>query len=516
MSEHDRTLLEPLPPESLASYDAVFGELPVMVALIRDGRFAYLNRAGQRGMGATSTDQWLGRLLESFSPDEDVPLIRSRLSTVQDSHAFAPLRRGRLRRVDGTLFDVEAMMVPVMVGDVDVAQCVAREVTPLQRALAQADEQFATAFRASPDGIVIVRARDLTILNANPAWCALTGCDLATIEGRSLRDLGVALKRDEQEELLARIERDGRVRDVALQYRKEGGGEWRWALVSAESLVVDGERSVLAITRDVTEDRMLQARLRQSQKMDAVGQLAGGIAHDFNNLLTVIRANAELAIGDLPSAEPVQDDLSSIIEAVDRAAALTRQLLAFSRTQALDIRPVDLNDALRTAGHMMARMLGPGIAFEWRLGEVPLVLADRGQVEQILMNLLVNARDAMPDGGLIELETAAESVTSETFSERVTGISVEPGDYVRWTVIDHGHGMSPETRARAFEPFFTTKEQGRGTGLGLATVYGIVKQSQGYIWIESETGRGTTVHVYLRAARTFSGSPPNYAAATGK
>ena len=500
MPEHDRTPLEPLPPDSLASYDAVFGELPVMVALIRDGRFAYLNRAGQRGMGATSSDQWLGHYLESFSPDEDVPLIRSRLSTVQEAHAIAPLRHGRLRRLDGTLFDVEAMMVPVVIGDVGVAQCIAREVTPRQRALAQADEQFATAFRASPDGIVIVRARDLTILEANPAWCALTGCDLATIEGRTLGDLGVALKPDEQQELLTRIERDGRVRDVALQYRREGGGEWRWALVSVESLVVDGERSVLAIARDVTEDRMLQARLRQSQKMDAVGQLAGGIAHDFNNLLTVIRANTELVIGDLPSAEPVQDDLNSIIEAVDRAAALTRQLLAFSRTQSLDTRPVDLNDTLRTAGHMMVRILGPGIAFEWRLGNVPFVLADRGQVEQILMNLLVNARDAMPDGGLIELETAAESVTAETFSEQVTGISVEPGDYVRWTVIDHGHGMSPETRAHVFEPFFTTKEQGRGTGLGLATVYGIVKQSQGYIWIDSTAGSGTSVHVYLPVA----------------
>jgi len=500
MPEHDLVPLEPLPPESLASYDAVFGELPVMVALIRDGRFAYLNRAGQRGMGATSSDQWLGHQLESFSPDEDIPLVRSRLSTVQDAHAIAPLRQGRLRRLDGTLFDVEAMMVPVVIGDVGVAQCIAREVTPRQRALAQADEQFATAFRASPDGIVIVRARDLTILEANPAWCTLTGTDLATIEGRTLRDLGVALKPEEQQELLARIERDGRVRDVALQYRKEGSGEWRWALISVESLVVDGERSVLAIARDVTEDRMLQARLRQSQKMDAVGQLAGGIAHDFNNLLTVIRANTELVIGDLPSAEPVQDDLNSIIEAVDRAAALTRQLLAFSRTQALDIRPVDLNETLRTAGHMMARMLGPGITFEWRLGDVSFVLADRGQVEQILMNLLVNARDAMHDGGLIELETAAVTVTSETFSEQVTGISVEPGEYVRWTVTDHGHGMSPETRARAFEPFFTTKEQGRGTGLGLATVYGIVKQSQGYIWIDSTPAVGTAVHVYLPVA----------------
>ena len=499
MSEDDPTPVEALPAEHLASYDAVFGELPVMVALSRNGRFVYLNRAGQRGLGTTSREQWLGRDLAQFSSDDEAPLVRTRLSDVSNAHEMAPLRHAHLRRLDGSMLDVEVMTMPVTIGGVEVAQTIARDVSPRTRehAIAEAHEEFATAFRASPDGIVIVRARDLTVLNANPAWCALTGCDLTTIEGRGIRDLGVALKPDEQRELLARIEREGRARDVALQYRIEGSAEWRWALVSVETLEVDGERSVLAIARDVTEDRLLQARLRQSQKMDAVGQLAGGIAHDFNNLLTVIRANTELVIGDLPPAEPVQDDLSSIIAACDRAAQLTRQLLAFSRTQALDIRPVDLNDALRTAGQMISRMLGPGIAFTWRLGEVSHVLADRGQVEQILMNLLVNARDAMPDGGTVEIETAEETITADTFADHVTGITVAPGRYVRWTVIDHGHGMSPETRGRVFEPFFTTKQPGSGTGLGLATVYGIVKQSQGYIWIDSTEGVGTAVHVYL-------------------
>jgi two-component system cell cycle sensor histidine kinase/response regulator CckA len=503
MADDDRLRMEELPPESLASYDAVFGDLPVMVALLRHGRFLYLNRAGQQGLGVTSREQWLGRDVETFSSQEERPLVRSRLASVSESHAMAPLRHGRFRKLDGTLFDVEVMTLPVTIGGVEVAQTVATDVSPLyraERALTQSEQKFATAFRASPDGIVIVRMRDLTIVNANPAWCRLTGCDLATIHGRSLRDLGVALRPDEEHELRARIERDGRVRDMAVQYRSKGSIEWRYALVSAETLEAEGERCVLAITRDVTEDRLLEARLRQSQKMDAVGQLAGGIAHDFNNLLTVIRANAELVLGDLPLAEPSQDDLNSILAACDRAATLTRQLLAFSRTQMLDTRPFDLNETLRTAGHMIARLLGPAISFDWRLGDVPQVLADRGQVEQILMNLLVNARDAMPDGGVIRLETTVEHVTAETFREDVTGITVTPGDYVRWTVSDRGHGMSPETRARAFEPFFTTKQLGSGTGLGLATVYGIVKQSQGYIWIDSTLGVGTSVHVYLPVA----------------
>jgi signal transduction histidine kinase len=264
---------------------------------------------------------------------------------------------------------------------------------------------------------------------------------------------------------------------------------------------------VLAVARDVTEDWLLQARLRQSQKMDAVGQLAGGIAHDFNNLLTVIRANAELAIGDLPPAQSAQEDLAEILAACDRAAALTRQLLAFSRTQPLDTRPFDLNETLRTAGHMISRLLGPAITIDWRLGDVPLVQADRGQVEQILMNLLVNARDAMPDGGVITMETAEETVTDTTFRDKATGIAVVPGPYVRWTVADRGVGMSAETRSRVFEPFFTTKQPGTGTGLGLATVYGIVKQSRGYIWLDSALGVGTAVHVYLPVATTTTSTP---------
>jgi PAS domain S-box-containing protein len=496
MADDDPTQVEQLPADSVASYDAVFGELPVIVALHRQGRVLYLNRAGERGIGATSRDQWLGRELETFSPADEHALVRSRLGAARESRVTAPLRHARLRRLDGTLFDVDVMTVPVTIGGVEVAQSVATAGTVVERP----DEKFATAFRASPDGIVIVRLRDFAILDANPAWCALAGAELEAIAGRALDALPVIVRSEGRRELVARLQREGRARDLALEYRRVGSPEWRHLLVSAETLDADGERCVLAIARDVTEDRLLQARLRQSQKMDAVGQLAGGIAHDFNNLLTVIRANAELVIDDLAPTEPSHEDLGSIVAACDRAAALTRQLLAFSRTQALDIRDVALNDTLRTAGGMISRLLGPSIALDWRLGDVRPVLADRGQVEQILMNLLVNARDAMPDGGVISIETAPAAVTHETFREHVTGIAAVPGDYVRWTVTDRGEGMPPETLAHAFEPFFTTKPAGTGTGLGLATVYGIVKQSQGYIWIDSTPGAGTSVHVYLPVA----------------
>jgi PAS domain S-box-containing protein len=507
---HDQPMqAEALPRESLAWYHEVFGEAPVMVALHRHGRYLYLNRAALEGLGAHSPEQLLGRSVLDFTSPDDRGAVKSRIDDVSRKGAVAPLRHLRFRRLDGSLMDVEVITVPVSIGGVDVAQSMATDVTErfrAERAFAQSEEKFATAFEASPDGIVVVRRSDLTILTANPAWCALTGSDRASITGRKL--LNVSLRPREQRELFARIAREGRVRDFPLQYLVSTSVEWRHALVSAELVELAGERCVLTIARDVTEDRLLQARLRQSQKMDAVGQLAGGIAHDFNNLLTVIRANAELVIGELPPSLPSQEDLGSIVEACDRAAALTRQLLAFSRTQSLDIRPFDLNDTLRTAGHMISRLLGGAIAIEWRLGELPLVFADRGQVEQILMNLLVNARDAMPEGGVITLETVLEVVTEETFREHVTGIVATPGHYVRWTVIDRGMGMSPATRARVFEPFFTTKQPGSGTGLGLATVYGIVKQSQGYIWLDSALGVGTAVHVYLPQAQAAGASTP--------
>jgi PAS domain S-box-containing protein len=491
--------IEELPDESLASYDAVFGDVPVIVALHRRGRVLYLNRAGERRLGATCREQWLGREIEAFTPPDEHPVLHSRLAAVAERHTIAPLRHARLRRLDGSVFDVDVMTVPMTIGGVEVAQSVATDATAhsATEERTRAGEQFATAFRASPEGIVIVRLRDLAILEANPAWGALVGREAEAIVGRGLYELPVRLKGEGRRELLAALERDGRVRDLALEYRRDGRNEWRWAVVSAETLETDGERCVLAIARDVTEDRLLEARLRQSQKMDAVGQLAGGIAHDFNNLLTVIRANAELVIGDLPPTEPSREDLGSIVAACDRAATLTRQLLAFSRTQALDIKAVDLNETLRSAGQMMSRLLGPSVSLAWRTGDVRPVLADRGQLEQILMNLLVNARDAMPDGGTIGIETAPATVTEETFRDDVTGIAVAPGDYVRWTVTDQGQGMTPEILAHVFEPFFTTKQAGSGTGLGLSTVYGIVKQSQGHIWIDSTPGGGTAVHVYL-------------------
>jgi PAS domain S-box-containing protein len=263
---------------------------------------------------------------------------------------------------------------------------------------------------------------------------------------------------------------------------------------------------VILLTEDVTDLRRAEEHLRLAQRLEAVGRLAGGVAHDFNNLLLVIMSYASFAIEALHKDDPVRADLDRIKEAGERATALTRQLLAFSRKQVLEPELVDLSTVVSGIEGMIRRLLGEDIVIDTRLSrDIGSVLADRGQLEQVLMNLAVNARDAMPQGGRLTIETAAVEL-DEGFAAQHT--SVKPGRYTLLAVTDSGVGMDAETKDHIFEPFFTTKETGKGTGLGLATVYGIVKQSGGSIWVYSELGRGTTFKVYLPRVDALAAAPP--------
>jgi len=261
----------------------------------------------------------------------------------------------------------------------------------------------------------------------------------------------------------------------------------------------DGQVAFIStIARDVSEQKSLEAQLRQAQKMEAIGQLAGGVAHDFNNLLGVIGGYADLLLRDVGPRHPGRGRVEQILKATDRAAGLTRQLLAFSRKQVLEPRLLDLNAVLADIEKMLRRLIGEHIqlvtVFEdglWR------TMADPGQIEQVIVNLAVNARDAMPGGGKLILETRNEEL-DEAYAHSHAG--ARPGPHVMLAVSDTGHGMDSETLTHAFEPFFTTKEQGKGTGLGLATVYGIVRQSGGHVNVYSEPGRGSTFKVYLPQA----------------
>jgi two-component system, cell cycle sensor histidine kinase and response regulator CckA len=250
-----------------------------------------------------------------------------------------------------------------------------------------------------------------------------------------------------------------------------------------------------SLAQDVTERVALEERLRQSQKMEAVGRLAGGVAHDFNNLLTVILGYSQIVAEGVPAGSRLADSTAQIKSAADRASGITRQLLAFSRKQVLSPRVINLNDIMLNLDSLLRRLIGEDIeVLTVPLNDLGSVKADPGQIEQVIMNLALNARDAMPRGGKLTLETTNEQL-DESYARGHQ--PVEPGRYVMLAVSDTGHGMAPETQARIFEPFFTTKEVGKGTGLGLSMVYGIVKQSGGYIWVYSEPDRGTTFKIYL-------------------
>ncbi len=249
------------------------------------------------------------------------------------------------------------------------------------------------------------------------------------------------------------------------------------------------------LTQDITSERSLETQLRHAQKMDAIGRLAGGIAHDFNNLLTVILNEAELAKDEIPAAAPAQAALDGVIRAGERATALTRQLLTFSRRDVVTPTTFAMGDVVNDMARMLRRLIGGDVELGIRIHpDAALVRADRSQIEQVLLNLVVNARDAMPQGGSLVVEAGLRTLDAAYASQHV---GVIPGEYAMVSVSDSGMGMTPEVQERLFEPFFTTKTLGQGTGLGLATSFGIVKQAGGHIGVYSEPGKGTTMRVYL-------------------
>jgi len=366
-----------------------------------------------------------------------------------------------------------------------------------EAALRESEERFRELAANLDEVFWMSDPRTSRILYVSPAYEKIWGRTCQSLYEQPLSFVE-GIHPEDRAGMLAALERQAAHGSCQQEYRvvrPDGSVRWIWhrsfpVRDKAGELV-----RVVGIAQDISERKGLEEQLRQAQKMEAVGQLAGGVAHDFNNLLTIITGHSQLLLQDFDSSSPVRSKIGLIRATADRAAALTRQLLAFSRKQILEPTVLDLTAVVTGLTSMLQRLIGEDIEFAIVPGMgAGRVLADQGQLEQVLMNLVVNARDAMPHGGRLTIQTARVEI-----DRAFTALHPEvvPGVYAMLAVSDTGRGMNPEVQARIFEPFFTTKEVGKGSGLGLSTVYGIVRQHDGCITVESELGRGSTFRVYL-------------------
>jgi two-component system cell cycle sensor histidine kinase/response regulator CckA len=361
-----------------------------------------------------------------------------------------------------------------------------------EAALRRSEQRFRTLFENAADGIFIT-SPDQKFLGVNRRGLELSGYSREELLGLSISDFLAPQDQGRLPALIAQL-RSGQPEVAESWLVRKDGSKFRGE-VSAR-LLPDG--NLLGIVRDLTERRHLEEQIRQAQKLEGIGRLAGGVAHDFNNLLTVISGYARMGLDDLPVEHDLRESLTEIDQAAERAAALTRQLLAFSRNQLFEAKTLVIDDVVRDFEKMLRRIIGEDIDLTLILdAKGAAIRTEAGRIEQVVLNLAVNSRDAMPEGGKLVIETACFNADAE-FAEAHPG--VQPGPHVTLAVGDTGTGMTAEVKAHVFEPFFTTKEAGKGTGLGLSTVYGIVKQSGGSIWIDSEPGRGSTFYLIFPAA----------------
>lgn len=381
-----------------------------------------------------------------------------------------------------------------------------------EKELWESELRFRKLVEYSPDAMLI--HQDWTIIFANEAMARLMGMDdPAVLVGKPAVSVVHPEKRPIVERRVGQLYA-GQSLPLSEQIFIRQDGSLIDVEIAASPLMLEGKPAAFVIVRDITERKRaeeahqkLEADLRQAQKMEAIGRLAGGIAHDFNNILVPIIGYTELGMKKLSPDDPIYSDLQRVREAAERAAGLTRQILAFSRKQVLEMRAIDLNALIMDFEKMIQRLIGENI--EVQISAEPMlhwIKADKGQIEQVLLNLAVNAHDAMPQGGKLTIET--DNVYLDEGYIKRYGEAQLPGHYVMLAVSDTGHGMDAGTQQHIFEPFFTTKEQGKGTGLGLATVFGIVKQHGGNIWVYSEPGRGTTFKIYLPQAIGMTLLPP--------
>ena len=468
-----------------------------------NGRYTLVNPAAEE-LSGYSRDEILQLSVFEMASPEHVELICNSLKQKLTDHAPTTYEIEAIRK-DGTRVPVEVSSRLIYRDGRPIGvQGSVRDISERRRAeeVVRASEQRFRDLVENANDIIFTCDMLGNITSLNRAGERVTGY---TAEEALKMNFAQAVSPDDIAKVRHMLSRK-RAADVATVYdleliTKSGG---RAAVeISSRAILKDGQAvGVQGIARDITDRQRMendlrtsQAQLQQSQRLEAVGQLAGGVAHDFNNLLTAIIGYSDFALRKMRANNPIRRDIEEIKKAANRAATLTRQLLAFSRKQILKPEVLDLNLVVGDMHKLLERLIGEDIDLVTTLGsDTDPVKADRGQLEQIIMNLVVNARDAMPFGGSVTIETA-----NVVFDEAYTSehVPVKPGKYAMLAVSDSGLGMDANTQLHIFEPFFTTKELGKGTGLGLSTVYGIVKQSGGFIWVYSELNVGTTFKIYL-------------------
>jgi PAS domain S-box-containing protein len=482
------------------SPDAVFVEDP-------DGRVLDANLAAARLQGM-SREQLIGRTLAELVPSA---------KSAEAQELYQKLIRGELQQVEGITLTAQGREVPVEVrtSRIDFSGKPAlllhvRDVSErkqAEEALKGSEIRFHSVWENSVDGMRLTDERG-TIIAVNDAFCKLVEMEREALEGQPFtvtypendepeRKLALYQKRFQERTVPKRMQRK-------LQFRSGKTVELEGANSFVESR---GQRTLLlGLFRDITEHKRLEEQLRQSQKMEAIGQLAGGVAHDFNNILMVIQGHASLLRDAAKRSGTTSASAEQISQAAERAAGLTRQLLTFSRRQVMQPKALDLNQVVSNLTKMLARILGEDIALQFNYApNLPVVHADAGMIEQILLNLAVNSRDAMPGGGQLSIRISVVNLQAADLKNHPEG---REGEFVCLSVSDTGSGIDAATLPHIFEPFFTTKEIGKGTGLGLATVYGIIKQHLGWAEVESEVGKGTMFQVFLPGLRESAAVAP--------